>query len=376
MGKQSALSAASCSPVRIVRPLRVAVVLADGLHSRGGIGRTMLYLDRALAERTADIRLSAAPARRSERRILKHLSALPALAEFALRCATGTIDLAHINIAPRGSTWRKMAFAGAARLAGVPFILHLHGSGYDAFFAGLGPTSRRRVRALFGRAARTVVLSEHWRRFAVDQLALDSSRVTVIANGVAEPRALANPAASAIPTIVFAGEVGTRKGVPVLLEALAMLSREAVPFRAIIAGNGALAEARRQAAALGIAAQIDFPGWVGEAELDRLLRGASLFALPSLAENQPVAIIEAMARALPVVATTVGAIPEQVIDGETGLLVAPGDASALASALESLLTCPELRTRLGAAGRARFAAHYTITRNADRFAQLYREVTA
>ena len=96
--------------------------------------------------------------------------------------------------------------------------------------------------------------------------------------------------------------------------------------------------------------------------------------LASRAENQPLAILEAMARSLPVVATNVGAIPEQVIDGETGLLVEPGDAVALAAALATLLRSPELRARYGEAGLKRFAALYSISSCAERFAALYRSL--
>jgi glycosyltransferase involved in cell wall biosynthesis len=84
-----------------------------------------------------------------------------------------------------------------------------------------------------------------------------------------------------------------------------------------------------------------------------MLAQAQVFALATRSECLPMSILEAMASGLPVVASAVGGVPEAVIHGETGLLVAPGDPDALADALATLLDDPQLRGRMGAAGRAR-----------------------
>jgi glycosyltransferase involved in cell wall biosynthesis len=83
---------------------------------------------------------------------------------------------------------------------------------------------------------------------------------------------------------------------------------------------------------------------------------------PSRVENQPLAILEAFARGVPVIASSVGAIPEQVIDGETGLLVPPNDAEALRAAIERLLRSPDERKSMGAAARERYQQHFSISR--------------
>lgn len=176
------------------------------------------------------------------------------------------------------------------------------------------------------------------------------------------------------PIIAFLGLIGQRRGTDVLIEALAMLARRNVPFRAVIAGNGAVEEAIAQAKALNIIDRLDFPGWIGEAEADAVLNAADIFVLPSRAENQPVSILEAMARGVPVVATRVGAIPEQIDDGTSGLLVNPGEAEPLAEALERLILSPDAHAAMGAAGQVRFASDFSVAACARRFADVYRSL--
>ncbi len=349
---------------------RVAMVAAGGLAGQGGIGRVMAYLARELARTQPDIELVPYRSRWSESGLAKHVLAMPALAAFVI--GVRRADVAHINVAPRGSTWRKMLFAGAARMAGVPVVLHLHGSGYHEFYAGLSAARQARIRRFFGRAAAVVVLSEFWRRFVIDTLDVAEDRVEEIPNGVPAAGRAPGSAEGEPPRIAFLGLIGERKGVDVLLDALANIKRRGIPWRAVLAGNGEVDWARQRATELGIADRIEFPGWIGEEEADAVLLAADLFVLPSRAENQPVSILEAMARGLPVIATRIGAIPEQVAEGETGLLVERGDADALADALAALLTAPDRRKALGAAGRERFERLFSVESCAARFAALYR----
>jgi len=357
-------------------PLTVAILLSDGLESKGGIGRVMTYLSRELGERHPDIRVVACRSRPASRGLARHLGVPVALARFARQCRARQVDVVHINIARRGSTWRKMLFAGMTRMMGMKLVLHLHGSGYDGYYAQLPRFARKRVSRLFNSADAVIALSPYWRDVLVDHIHVAPEKVHVIGNGVpspATPEAAAEPP-PAVPTILFMGELGERKGIDLLLPALAALSAQGLAWRAVIAGNGAVQEARDRATSLGLAADILFPGWVGEEEVSHHMRKADIFTLPSRAENQPLSILEAMAHGLPVVSTTVGAIPEQVRDGESGFLVPPGDAEALARALARLVRDADLRAAMGEAGRRHFARHYSLAACADRFAALYRSL--
>jgi glycosyltransferase involved in cell wall biosynthesis len=357
-----------------VKETRVAIVIPESLSGRGGIVREMTYLTRHFDAYIPDIKTSIHRSRYSDRPILKHLTAPLALAAFAVACVLRRVDVVHINIAPRGSTWRKMFYQAVAAMLGKATVLHLHGSGYDQFYAGLPPARQAAIRSFFARASASVALSGHWRRFMLSQLQLPPAKVVEIANGVPAVDGLTARAPNPVTSIVFLGEVGHRKGVDTLIDALGHLSATGLAWTATIGGNGDLEAARAHAQTVGVADRVTFLGWVGEAKVDELLRAADLLVLPSRAENQPVAILEAMAHAVPVVATLVGGIPEQVLDGKTGLLVEPSNPDQLAKALETLVRSPELRVVFGKAGQARFEELYSVASCAERFAELYRSL--
>jgi glycosyltransferase involved in cell wall biosynthesis len=181
-------------------------------------------------------------------------------------------------------------------------------------------------------------------------------------------------AAPETPVLLVAANLVRRKGVDVLLAAVAALaprSRSAL----WVAGDGperAVLEAA--AARLGIAERVLFLG--RRSDVPDLLEACDAFVLPARKEGLGVAALEAMARGRPVVASAVGGLAEIVIPERTGLLVPPGDAAALAAALERLLADPGLAWRLGAAGAARVAEHFLAEHMVSAYEALYREILA
>ena len=120
---------------------------------------------------------------------------------------------------------------------------------------------------------------------------------------------------------------------------------------------------------LGVEDRVHLVGWT-DAPRD-LLAGIDVFALSSLAESFPLSILEAMLASLPVVATDVGSVREEVVDGETGFVIAPGDVDALSQAMQRLLADPGLRTLLGSKGRERAQETFTSTAMSRSYEALY-----
>jgi glycosyltransferase involved in cell wall biosynthesis len=158
-------------------------------------------------------------------------------------------------------------------------------------------------------------------------------------------------------TLLFLGKDFRRNGVPILLDACARLRRRRPRARLLVAGPREVPPLPEGAFHLGP---------VATEELPALLAQATALALPTLREPFGIAFLDAMACGVPCVGTRVEAVPEIVAEGETGLLVPPGDAVALAGALERLLDDPLGARAMGARGRARVAERFTWARVAAR----------
>lgn len=161
------------------------------------------------------------------------------------------------------------------------------------------------------------------------------------------------------PLIVSVSRHDPRKGVDVLIRALAALRDRGVRFRACLVSGGPLLELhRRLVADLGLETTTTLTGWVESTR--PYFRRAGIFVLPSLQEGSgSLSLLEAMQAGAAIVASNVDGIPEDVADGESALLVEPGDAGALSRAIEQALGSAELRGRLGRAARATQAARFS-----------------
>lgn len=269
---------------------------------------------------------------------------------------------------------RDALLVALARTGGSRVVLHLHGGGLRAFHDSAGPAMRALLRWTVSGAARLWVLSEALR--GQSEGLAPPARVRVVPNGVPDPRdepTSPRPDAGARPfTVLHLGQLSADKGVDVLLDAVEALLGRGATLRVSVAGAWRGAADRERLLprldALVARGAAEVHGVVEGAAKARVFAQADVFALPTRypIEGQPLAILEAMAHGLPVVATPRAAIPDMVVDGETGVLVPEGDAVALAAALARLAEDPALRARLGAAGRARFEAHFTAPAALDR----------
>jgi colanic acid/amylovoran biosynthesis glycosyltransferase len=173
-------------------------------------------------------------------------------------------------------------------------------------------------------------------------------------------------------TILMVGRLMPGKGLPILLEALRELGERGMAVRLVVVGDGpARADAEALAARLGIAADVEFTGAVGQDEIRMRYAAADVFCLPSFAEGIPVVLMEAMAMELPVVATAIMGIPELVTDGVHGRLVPPGRVDCLADALAELLADPQRRAAMGRAGREQVLAAFDVRETARQLRQTF-----
>ncbi|WP_374302709.1 glycosyltransferase family 4 protein [Paracoccus sp. (in: a-proteobacteria)] len=286
----------------------------------------------------------------------------------------------HIHLAGRGSTARKLLLTAWARGLGCRHILHLHDYDYASDVARRPPRYRALIRRMFQGADAVIVLGQHDRRLAVETLLSDPGKVAVFGNCVPDPGPpdYARRDAAALrdgPTILFLGRLGPRKGVPELLEALASPALSALPWRAILAGDGPVEAYRQQARDLGLDRRVEMPGWLDAEGAAALCRRADILVLPSHAEGMAMAVLEGLAHGLAVVTTPVGAHGEVITDGVTGVFVAPGDAPGLAGALAALVRDPARRLAIAQRGRALFLSRFGMAAYMARLDDLYDAVS-
>lgn len=262
--------------------------------------------------------------------------------------------------------------AAAARVLRLPHVITMHG--------GVGFADRWRRRAAFRWACRrslaTVAVSQAGAAALAARLHASPDAFTVIPNGIRpEPPSGADirrelGLAPGTLLLIAIGNLYAVKGHDVLLHALAEGGVTLPPWHLAIAGRGE-EQGRLEALAveLGLRGRLSLLGY--RADVADLLDAADAFVMPSRSEGLPLALLEAMFAARPIVVSAVGGIPEVVRDGEDALLVSPGDVQALAEALARLLPDANLRHKLGERARATAAARYSVDAMADEYEDLY-----
>lgn len=169
--------------------------------------------------------------------------------------------------------------------------------------------------------------------------------------------------------VVFFGRLARSKGIDTLIEALASMDQ---PPPCVVVGRGDMEERiAREIRTRGLHDRLEMRGWMEPDQLAALLSRAALAVLPSREESFGNAMAEAMTVGTPLVSTTAGSIPEVVRDGETGLLVPPGDPDRLAEAMRSLMEDRERAAALGRTGRRLVRDRFTWSAVAARYEQIY-----
>jgi glycosyltransferase involved in cell wall biosynthesis len=166
-----------------------------------------------------------------------------------------------------------------------------------------------------------------------------------------------------------------RKGVACFLKMAARTASTHPRARFLVVGEGVLRpELEAYAAQLGIEERVRFAGW--RADVPRVLAGMDVFVMPSLFEGGPTTVLEAMAMALPVVATRVGMVPEVIRHGETGLIVGVGNAVELADAIGTLLSNKSLRDRMATDARTYAEKHFSVENMVERYLEVFADAAA
>ena len=253
----------------------------------------------------------------------------------------------------------------------VGYSLTVHGP--DEFYDAFGQHLEEKIKAAdficcISHFARSQMMkfSEHsqWHKFVVSRLGVDPS--------IFSPRPLR--VSPDVFELLCVGRLTSAKGQHLLIEAVGRLASQGRRLRLRLVGSGPDdASLRALANELESPDLVVFEGAVNQDHIRKLYGAADIFCIASVAEGIPVVLMEAMAMQIACVATHITGIPELILNGGDGLLVAPSDVEGMVKALAQLMDDPELRERLGRSARARVLEHYDLKRSVEKLGAIFIE---
>lgn len=362
-------------------PVMRILLVADSLNV-GGAERHVVSLASALAQRGHIVTLAgsvdgalaplAEQAGVSVRPLLRHLAKRRMSFAFAWKLAQlirqSQFDLVHAHMYASAA-----ASAFATLGTDIPLVITEHS---EAIWRSR--SARYFSRWFYSRAKHIIAVSKGIRHRLIEQDGVPYDRVTVIMNALSSTPELPASIQPGLPAelrngplVGLASRLQPEKGVKYFLEAAVRVLQLLPQANFLVMGDGPLRkELQTYAALLGVHKRIHFLGFRLDA---RALVGLlDVLVVPSLSEGTPVVTLEAMAAGVPVVASTVGGIPEQIRHGREGLLVPPGDSSALAEAILRLLRNPLWMQQLGEAGRQRVLSQFRFPTMVQETEDIYR----
>jgi len=257
----------------------------------------------------------------------------------------------------------------AAKFAGITYSISIHGP--HIFFDGLHwaldvKTANSSFISCIGHFCTSQMMlytnKQDWNKFKIIRCGIDPEQFKY-----REP-------SKNIKKLVYVGRLSAEKGVPVLFDSLQLLQSKEYDFELTLLGDGDDRK-RLEAAAIeyGINNKVNFAGFVDQKTIADTLQSSDIFVLPSFAEGIPVALMEAMAMGVPVIATYVGGIAELVIDKITGQMVYPSDKEGLANAIAYYIDNPDKCKEISKRAREKVVSEFNIDNQVDKLAHLLKQ---
>jgi glycosyltransferase involved in cell wall biosynthesis len=353
---------------------KICYIVTPSGQKGGGMGRIKDYILQSGGDRLGRVHFEALDSRGQGSAFLSVPLILTAILCIWRSALLGRVAFVHVNMAERGSLFRKGLVIFCVRLAGVPVVLHLHAAELVAQYRKANRATRQLIGLPFKLATCCVVLGNVWRDWLAKDVGIAPEKIEVVTNGVPvtfAPRPEDVFGKDFVCSFLFLGNLSERKGLSDFIHALKALPQDRA-WRAVVAGGGDAVRYKKLAENLGLSPRVNFTGWVDQAQASALLHEATALVLPSYDEGLPLVILEALGSGTPVIATPVGAIPEVLQDGRSALFVTPGNRKDLAEKMIMLIQNPPLRRSLSQEGLALYRSRFTIERFTDSLFSVYR----
>lgn len=283
-------------------------------------------------------------------------------------------DVYHIHMASRGSTFRKGFYVRTAKKWKKKVIIHVHGAQYMEFYSEQSYRNKKKVIKILQSADMLIALSDSWKKKFEKEFGL--------INCVSLPNGInTNEFVDTICNMeenrnffLFMGRLGERKGAYDLVNAVEIAAKQIPNIKLFMAGDGEITRIKAEISQKGLNNYIEVVGWVDLNKKKELLKKVSTVVLPSYNEGLPMSVLEGMASGKAIISTTVGAIPE-VVTEDNGILIKPGDVSALANALVKCCSDVELISHMGVANMKKIRQKFSMKKMHDDLSQYYERIT-
>lgn len=354
----------------------VIVMIGPSLSSKGGIASVVkAYNNAGLFNKWPIIYLNTHV---EGTKVQKALVAFVALTKFLNLIFRKQVKLLHIHVPRRTAFWRKSIFILLAYLVKCPVLIHLHSGGFpDFYWKECGTVKKWIVRFVLDRTDRIIVLSSQWwhllEAITNNKRLVKIPNFIIVTNGESNTLKQPNALNQNGDSILFLGRLIDEKGFFDLLDAIALIKDRFPNVKLLCGGEGEWGVVKAYIQRLGITSNIELLGWVNEEQKEHLLKNATIFVLPSHTEGLPMVVIEAMSKAVPVIATKIGGISDIIENGHDGVLVDSGEVKAIADAIVCLLEDARGRKEMGESGKNTVYKKFTSEQVLPKLEELYKE---
>ncbi|NOQ32566.1 MAG: glycosyltransferase [Helicobacteraceae bacterium] len=352
---------------KIINILMIAP--GTGRHGGGGIANYADILTNRLSNRFNVTRIITLKENNLIDKLMRFVSSLLHIIPFIV---SNNQKIAHINTAHQNSFWRKAIFVKLLKIFNIPIIIHLHSSEFHLFFKNSSSKKQNAIRNIFKMADRVIVLSNSWKEWYVENI--EERIPTVIYNGMDDFLGSDDQVSERENKILFLGRLGHRKGIYDLIKAFETIKHSHTDAKLLLGGDGEIEECKDLVDGLRLTESVEFLGWIGDDQKKKLLNTCKVFTLPSYNEGFPLSILEAMSAGLAIVSTKVGGIPEEVINGNSGLLIEAGDTNALAQSIIRILSDDNYCDSLGENARIQYLDNFTLDKILKDVESIYLEL--
>lgn len=295
--------------------------------------------------------------------------AISGYGRFALELLFHKPEIVHIHSSFGPSFYRKMPFIYMAKWRKVKIINHIHGAEFEEFYPKASDKKKKLIEKVYAKCDILVVLSEEWKE-NIGKIT-DEKKIKVVENYCHIPKLKAE---NRKRQILFLGEIGERKGCFDIPEIYEKIVKSAGKIPLIIAGDGEISKLRTLLQEKSLLGNVEFPGWIRGEQKEKLLQESTYFLFPSYNEGMPMAVLEAMAYGMGIVAGNVGGIPKLIEDGKSGYLCTPGDTDGISEKMLRLILDDEHCGKCGQNARKTAMDKFSYEAHIRKLASLYDEL--